>query len=607
MKNDVTKLELWKARIKNFLRGDFLRSKKLTPTMQMIVSVAQRYDANGICFVARNVYNIKNRFGRDLSFLRRFKVIPFLILGDEYDNMVTVFYAIDINSEDIIDKIRKAYNKSKCVFFICKNEDEYKMILQKLHSEGMKVLFDGNGEGGECIIICDKIVSESINNRLSKIATSLNAPCNDDGGLKNESLLIKDERAVCNKGGDCHVVPPRNDDGGLKNKSLLIKNEKAVCNDDGCKEKIPGQCGEIGGGARNDKGELKNEERIIKNNAKIPAYAPYQTVQGYAGMTEKQNDKKIPGQCGEIGGGARNDKYNEEDGTMCEYEKYSDLKIQAIVTCYNEEDIIEHTIKYLVEQGIYVHIVDNWSTDGSWDIVQKYVQRSRFVTSEKFPADGPSETYDWGNILCRVQEIAMNNSADFDWFVHHDADEVREAPFESIVHLRDGIIIADRCGFNAIDYTVINFVPIPDSYNGTQDIAQYLRYCSFGNQYGDIKQVKTWKSCDNINLVDSSGHHVQFIGKEQKIFPYKFLLRHYSLRSKEQAQRKIFKDRKPRWNKQELKKQWHTHYNKINNSHDLKWNKENYLFFEREIFYKTYMMQMITGAGVQIEEVKRNK
>ena len=494
MKNDVTKLELWKARIKNFLRGDFLHSKKLTSTVQMIVFIAQRYDANGICFVARNVYNIKNRFGRDLSFLRRFKVIPFLILGDEYENMVTVFYAIDINSEDIIDKIRKAYNKSKCVFFICKNEDEYKMILQKLHSEGMKVLFDGNGEGGECIIICDKGVSESV-----------------------EGLVIK------------------------------------------------------------------NEELRIKNNT------------------------EIPGQCGEIGGGVRNDKYNEEDGTMCEYEKYSDLKIQAIVTCYNEEDIIEHTIKYLVEQGIYVHIVDNWSTDDSWDIVQKYVQISRFVTSEKFPTDGPSETYDWGNILRRVQEIAMNNSDNFDWFVHHDADEVREAPFESIAHLRDGIIIADRCGFNAIDYTVINFVPIPDSYNGTQDITQYLRYCSFGNQYGDMKQVKTWKSCDNINLVDSSGHHVQFIGKEQKIFPYKFLLRHYSLRSKEQAQRKIFKDRKPRWNKQELKKQWHTHYNKINNSRDLEWNKEDYLFFEREIFYKTYMMQMITGAGVQIEEVKRNK
>ncbi len=499
MKNDVTKLELWKARIKNFLRGDFLRSKKLTPTMQMIVSIAQRYDANGICFVARNVYNIKNRFGRDLSFLRRFKVIPFLILGDEYENMVTVFYAIDINSEDIIDKIRKAYNESKYVFFICKNEDEYKMILQKLHGEGMKVLFDGNGEGGECIIICDKVVSESV-----------------------EELRIK------------------------------------------------------------------NEELRIKNNAKIPAYA---------GMTREDSClRHVPD-----GAGLRSNENGSRDG------KEYDLKIQAIVTCYNEEDIVEHTIEYLVEQGIYVHIVDNWSTDGSWDIVQKYVQISRFVTSEKFPVDGPSETYDWGNILRRVQEIAMNNSDNFDWFVHHDADEVREAPFESIAHLRDGIIIADRCGFNAIDYTVINFVPIPDSYNGTQDITRYLYYCSFGNQYGDMKQVKTWKSCDNINLVDSSGHHVQFIGKEQKIFPYKFLLRHYSLRSKEQAQRKIFKDRKPRWNKQELKKQWHTHYNKINNSHDLKWNKENYLFFEREIFYKTYMMQMITGAGVQIEEVKRNK
>ncbi len=38
----------------------------------------------------------------------------------------------------------------------------------------------------------------------------------------------------------------------IKNEKLRIKNEKNACNDDGCEEKIPGQCGEIGGRARND-------------------------------------------------------------------------------------------------------------------------------------------------------------------------------------------------------------------------------------------------------------------------------------------------------------------------------------------------------------------
>ncbi|MDO8609873.1 MAG: glycosyltransferase, partial [bacterium] len=45
--------------------------------------------------------------------------------------------------------------------------------------------------------------------------------------------------------------------------------------------------------------------------------------------------------------------------------------ILAIITIYNEGDIIEAVIKNLLNQGIDVYIVDNWSDDGSYEILSK--------------------------------------------------------------------------------------------------------------------------------------------------------------------------------------------------------------------------------------------
>jgi len=441
MKTDVTKLELYKARIKNFLRGDFLRAKKLTDISEFVFIIAKRYGNSNLIFLTKK----RKQYNSDISFLKRFKLLLNIDIVESVDRDIT-----------------------------------------------------------DSVILCD-LEQEYANDVLNQL-------------YKNNNIIVVIDREILNFSRD---VKPVFQGWAVDDRKIFIF------------------------------------------------------------------DKRVQDACN--GGGRK------------------ELKIQAIISCYNEEDIIGHTIEYLIKQGVYVHIIDNWSTDDSKTIISKYVDVSRFVTSEKFPVNGPSNTYDWGIILNRVQDIAMQNSTKFDWFVHHDADEVREAPFGNIKNLKDGIEIVDACGFNVIDHVVLNFVPIPNDYDSSQNIIKYLKYCSFGNQYGDLKQVKAWKSCDRIDLVVSSGHKVNFDKREQRIFPYKFLLRHYSLRSQQQAEKKIFKDRKPRWNKEEQKKQWHTHYNHINKKLDLKWDKKDYLYFERGNFYDKYLMQMITSVGIETEDVKVNK
>src|SRR5262249_40486081 len=56
-------------------------------------------------------------------------------------------------------------------------------------------------------------------------------------------------------------------------------------------------------------------------------------------------------------------------GNHAEYvENSRRLKIAAIINIFNEADIIEAVVRHLVEQGVDVHLIDNWSTDGTYEI-----------------------------------------------------------------------------------------------------------------------------------------------------------------------------------------------------------------------------------------------
>src|SRR5262249_9794167 len=42
----------------------------------------------------------------------------------------------------------------------------------------------------------------------------------------------------------------------------------------------------------------------------------------------------------------------------------------AIVSSFNEEDIIKDVVEDIIEQGCGLVVLDNWSTDGTWEILQ---------------------------------------------------------------------------------------------------------------------------------------------------------------------------------------------------------------------------------------------
>ena len=61
-----------------------------------------------------------------------------------------------------------------------------------------------------------------------------------------------------------------------------------------------------------------------------------------------------------------------------------------------------------------------------------------------------------------------------------------------------------------------------------------------------------------MDLASTGGHDVQFPGR--MVFPQRFILRHYPIRSQSHGDRKVFEQRLSRFLPEELKRGWHLQY-----------------------------------------------
>lgn len=279
--------------------------------------------------------------------------------------------------------------------------------------------------------------------------------------------------------------------------------------------------------------------------------------------------------------------------------KRKPLKVCAIISTYNEEDIIEQVCLYLLQQGIDIHIIDNWSDDNTLSIVKDVGKKSKNLTYELFPDEKKSD-YEWEKILKRKIEYAKVNN--YDWYIHYDADEIRESCWNS--SLKEGIERVDELGFNAVDHSVVDFRPVQDGFNKDKDPEEYFKYFEFGKRPGHFSQVKAWKNIEGIDfdLSSSGGHAVSF--EDIKIFPYKFLLKHYPLRSLKHMKKKIYKERLPRFENEKKELGWHTHYDKyLGKENDLKLWEEKDLDEFKGKFYEEFILERIFGINIKKQDI----
>ncbi|HET9768511.1 MAG TPA: glycosyltransferase [Thermoanaerobaculia bacterium] len=229
------------------------------------------------------------------------------------------------------------------------------------------------------------------------------------------------------------------------------------------------------------------------------------------------------------------------------------FRVIALIATYNEEDIVAQVVADLIRQGVEVYLIDDGSTDGTVAQVEPFQGRG-VVGIERLPHQDTSR---WADLLRRKEDVARE--LDADWFLHQDADELRESPWEGL-DLRAAIARVDRLGYNAIDFHVLDFWPTDDDWCAGADPRVAFTHWS-PSRACDRLQVKAWKRTPAVELVESGGHEASFPGRQ--VFPVRFLARHYPIRSQAHGERKVFDERLPRLATEAEERGWHVQYQEL--------------------------------------------
>ena len=269
-------------------------------------------------------------------------------------------------------------------------------------------------------------------------------------------------------------------------------------------------------------------------------------------------------------------------------------QVAAIINVFNEIDILPEVVSHLSAHGVEVHLVDNWSTDGSFEIAQSMKSQGLCRDVIRFP-ESPSAQYEWARLLQHTSDYAASLEAE--WIMHHDADEIRLCPWGGLTLAQSLAHVGDM-GYNAVDFTVLDFRYL---HSITEPKAPYqasLNWFEFGRRPGHFIQVKAWKNTQSaVDLVSSGGHEAIF--KSRRIYPLKFIMKHYPLRSRNQANRKVFSERLPRTEEEKNKRGWHTHYDEYGNINDISgWQKYRLLPWHENFFRSEYLVERLSGIGI---------
>ena len=287
-------------------------------------------------------------------------------------------------------------------------------------------------------------------------------------------------------------------------------------------------------------------------------------------------------------------------GRETEYEPVdSNLRVAAIIHVFNESDIIEVTIKHLIREGVEVHVIDNWSDDGSFELCGRLLAEGQITNLSRFP-DYPSAKYDWTKQLQRTEDYAKNLAAD--WIMHCDADELRLSPWPTVT-LLDAIKFVDTLGYSAIDFTVLNFFFTDCVSSATKFNPDNFVKFDFGRHSSYLWQIKAWKNLSiNVDLSASGGHSAEF--PNRRVYPLKFLTKHYPLRSERQANLKVYSDRISRLSTEREEKGWHQHYDLLQFAKSVEpWSSLELQPFDQHMFNMEFIVEALSGIGIEPDSV----
>ena len=98
------------------------------------------------------------------------------------------------------------------------------------------------------------------------------------------------------------------------------------------------------------------------------------------------------------------------------------------------------------------------------------------------------------------------------------------------------------------------------------------------------------------SLAPSAAHEVCFPGR--LVYPFKFLMKHYPIRSQSHGGQKVFVERASRWDAEERSLGWHRQYDDVKRGDRFTRAPGSLHEFDDATFDQQFMIERLSGIGV---------
>ncbi len=210
------------------------------------------------------------------------------------------------------------------------------------------------------------------------------------------------------------------------------------------------------------------------------------------------------------------------------------MSVLRLLTVYNERDIIRENIEYYISQGIETVVLDNYSKDGTYEILKEYEGKGiRWIERYK------SKFYDIVKINTILLRLAFKEPEKY--FIWIDADEILTL-FDERLPLKLTIIKL----FSIFDVDCFSASKIEFYHTEKSKILEEKNYSFKDFNYFIFE--RNWK-----NVVFKKDFRIRtyvdkpyYIDENNKEIPHKvqkdiFFLKHYPFRTYRQAKKKVYR------------------------------------------------------------------
>ncbi|AFY50749.1 glycosyl transferase [Nostoc sp. PCC 7524] len=203
------------------------------------------------------------------------------------------------------------------------------------------------------------------------------------------------------------------------------------------------------------------------------------------------------------------------------------MKIHSMCIVKNESDIIEQTLKAAIKWSDFIYVLDNGSTDGSWEKVLNLAEAYKQIIPYK-QDDCPFNLALFAEIFYHYR----SNTSDGDWWCRLDADEIYiddPRTFLSQVHQKYQAVWNASITYYFTDKDLELYNQDPSLYADDVPVEEKFRY--YFNRWSEARFFRY-----DRNLVWDRDQSWPYFGA---VYPVRIRLKHYQYRSPEQIQKRI--------------------------------------------------------------------